>query len=85
MTMAELLADLAAKPHIYSVEAPVARPTVYSTPSPTVTPGIDVVMCLSCHSAHATPYADILRWDYSDMVAGGSGSGGCFTCHTQKN
>jgi hypothetical protein len=69
----------------YSVEAPVARTTVPDTPSDTVTPGTDVVMCLSCHSAHATPYEDMLRWNYSDMVAGGSGSGGCFTCHTQKN
>jgi predicted CXXCH cytochrome family protein len=69
----------------YSLEAPVARPTVYDTPSSTVNPGTDVVMCLSCHSPHATPYADILRWDYTTMIAGGSGTGGCFTCHTKKN
>jgi hypothetical protein len=70
----------------YSVEAPIARPIVPGAPSSTVTPGTDVVMCLSCHSSHATPYADILRWDYSDMIAGDtSKSGGCFTCHTQKN
>jgi hypothetical protein len=69
----------------YSVEAPVARTTVPDSISNIVQPGIDVVMCLSCHAPHATPYADILRWDYSTMVAGGGGSGGCFTCHTQKN
>jgi hypothetical protein len=70
----------------YSVVAPVARPDLDALPSPNqVRPGTDIVMCLSCHAAHATPYADILRWDYSTMVAGGSGSGGCFTCHTQKN
>jgi len=70
----------------YSIEAPVARTTVPDTPSPTVTPGTDVVMCLSCHGAHATDYPDILRWDYSDMIAGDtSKSGGCFTCHTTKN
>jgi len=71
----------------YSTEAPIARTTVPDPPSPTVTPGAtDVVMCLSCHAVHATPYADILRWDYSDMIAGDSSkSGGCFTCHTQKN
>jgi hypothetical protein len=69
----------------YSVEAPVARTTVPDAPSNVVQPGTDVVMCLSCHAAHATPYADILRWNYEGMVAGGSGSGGCFTCHTQKN
>lgn len=69
----------------YSTQAPVARPTVYDTPSSVVYPGTDIVMCLSCHGAHATPYADILKWDYTTMVAGGGGSGGCFTCHTQKN
>jgi len=70
----------------YSTEAPVARPTVYDNPSPTVTPGTDVVMCLSCHGAHGTDYPDILRWDYSEMIAGDSSkSGGCFTCHTEKN
>lgn len=69
----------------YSVQAPVARQTVFDSISSTVTPGTDIVMCLSCHAAHATPYADILKWDYSTMIAGSGGSGGCFTCHTQKN
>jgi predicted CXXCH cytochrome family protein len=69
----------------YSVEAPVARATVPDSPSSTVNPNADIVMCLSCHGAHGTNYPDILRWDYSTMVAGGGGSGGCFTCHTQKN
>lgn len=68
----------------YSVEAPVARTTVFDSPDSVVRPGTDVVMCLSCHAAHATPYADILRWNYNGMIAGGGGSGGCFTCHTQK-
>ncbi len=70
----------------YSVEAPVARTTVPDFPSSVVNPGTDVVMCLSCHASHATDYPDILRWDYSDMIAGDTTkSGGCFTCHTQKN
>ena len=73
----------------YSIEAPVSRPTSFdwgSGPSATVTPGEDMVMCLSCHRPHGSPYQDILRWDYSDMIAGDpSKSGGCFTCHTQKN
>jgi hypothetical protein len=71
----------------YSIEAPVARAgTVPDSSDSTVTPGTNnaIVMCLSCHAAHATPYADILKWDYTAMVAGGGGSGGCFTCHTQK-
>jgi hypothetical protein len=71
----------------YNVEAPVARPTVYDNPSATVTPGTDVVMCLSCHGTHATNYPDMLRWDYDTMLAGGGGASGtgCFTCHTTKD
>jgi predicted CXXCH cytochrome family protein len=68
----------------YSIEAPVARQIIPGSASSTVTPGTDIVMCLSCHRAHASPYPDILRWDYANTVVG-SGSGGCFTCHTQKN
>lgn len=69
----------------YSVEAPVGRITVPDTASPTVTPGADVVTCLSCHAAHASDYPDMLRWDYTTMIAGGGGTGGCFTCHTSKD
>jgi len=75
----------------YSVEAPVARPSVYGTintpgTNDAVAPGTDVVMCLSCHGAHATAYEDILRWNYSDMSAGSAfGNTGCFTCHTTKD
>jgi predicted CXXCH cytochrome family protein len=69
----------------YSVEAPVARTTVPDSIGNTVIPGTDVVMCLSCHMAHASDYPDMLRWDYDTMIAGGGGSGGCFTCHTTKD
>nr|MBF0220884.1 cytochrome c3 family protein [Desulfobulbaceae bacterium] len=45
-----------------------------------------IVMCLSCHRAHASPYPASLRWDYTEMVAGdNSKSGGCFVCHDAKN
>lgn len=72
----------------YDVTAPVGRTTVPSGPSGTVTPGSDVVTCLSCHMAHASPYPDMLRWDYTQMVAGTTGAGagkGCFVCHTLKD
>ncbi len=64
----------------YSVEAPVA----WTNPNPAGPTG-PIVMCLSCHRAHGSPNNSILRWDYSTMVAGGGGTGGCFTCHTTKN
>ncbi|GAB4388384.1 MAG: cytochrome c [Thermodesulfovibrionales bacterium] len=70
---------------VYSVEAPVARVAVLNGPSAEVEPGNDVVMCLSCHVAHASDYPDMLRWDYEAMVAAGGGSGGCFVCHTTKD
>jgi predicted CXXCH cytochrome family protein len=72
----------------YSVEAPVARTSVPSSIGSTVTPGTDVVMCLSCHYAHASQYPDMLRWDYNDMDTGTTGAAagsGCFTCHTDKD
>lgn len=71
----------------YSVEAPVGRTTIPNSPSSIVTPGADVVTCLSCHMAHASPYPDMLRWDYNSMNAHSSGdvNTGCFTCHTSKD
>jgi len=64
----------------YSTEAPVA---FTNTAAPAA--GDGAVMCLSCHRAHGAPNADMLRWDYSTMVAAGGGTGGCFTCHTKKD
>jgi cytochrome c553 len=75
----------------YSVEAPVARAsitTINQSANQTVSPGTDIVMCLSCHYAHGSANADILRWDYNLMIAGTTGSGagtGCFVCHTTKD
>jgi len=72
----------------YDPNTPVARPNLTSIVSTdTVTPGTDMVMCLSCHRAHGSPYADMLRWDYTQQIAGGSGATGtgCFTCHTTKD
>lgn len=43
-----------------------------------------VVTCISCHRAHGSQNADLLRWDYSQVVAGGQVGGACFECHTTK-
>ncbi|MDY6844333.1 MAG: hypothetical protein SVW57_09625 [Thermodesulfobacteriota bacterium] len=74
----------------YVNEAPVAW----------ITPGTParaeaVVMCLSCHRAHGmgdvdgaqdAQFADILRFEYDDMVAGGGvENAGCLTCHNTKD
>ena len=68
----------------YDPIVPVARPALVAV-SDTVTIGTDMVMCLSCHRAHASPYPDMLRWDYATIQASGGGNSGCFQCHTRKN
>ena len=83
-------ADTGGASHEYDPLSPVASPTVDGTPDGTVTPGTDFVMCLSCHRPHGSPYPDMLRWDYSQQIAGSDpGEGildqGCFYCHTKKD
>jgi predicted CXXCH cytochrome family protein len=81
--------------NVYDVSAPVARPqstfVLGMTQSAVVTPGQDLVMCLSCHMAHASPYDFMLRFDYQKMTAGfydsgtdAQGVGGCLACHSEK-
>ncbi len=45
-----------------------------------------IVLCISCHRAHGSPYADLLRWDYGECNAssGSAGNCGCYACHTTK-
>ena len=45
----------------------------------------DVVMCISCHRPHGSPYPDLLRFNYSVNKAGDpSAAAGCETCHGVK-
>ncbi len=69
---------------IYSPDAPVGRGDIPESPSDGVTPGEDIVICLSCHVAHSSPYESVLRWDYDAIVAGEVIKGGCYICHTGK-
>ena len=70
----------------YNLVAPIARTGPPTTVSDSVTAGTGIVMCLSCHRAHGSDQPDLLRWDYSTMIAGGGVKtpAGCFACHTQK-
>lgn len=70
--------------YTYSTETPVAYSTLPSTPAGGDEAG-PTVACVSCHRTHASQYADMLRFDYSTMLAGMGGSGGCFNCHSAKN
>ncbi len=80
-------ADAGGPSHAYDPLSPVAKAVIDSTPDATVTPGSDIVMCLSCHRPHGSPNSDMLRWDYNGMQAGGGGETGtgCFYCHTEKD
>lgn len=75
----------------YNIQAPVARPAVGAsrntvTTNDSTTADGAIVMCLSCHRAHGSNQPDILRWDYSTIIAGGGSSNtGCFVCHTTKD
>lgn len=71
----------------YNLTAPVARTAIPNSPSDTVTPTgstDDIVMCLSCHRAHASPYYKMMRWDYKGWPGNGQ-INGCNVCHTTKN
>jgi len=69
---------------VYSMVAPLARPDPDNVAfTNAVTPGQDIIMCLSCHRAHGSPYYKSLRWNYksSDLATSLSG---CSVCHTGK-
>jgi predicted CXXCH cytochrome family protein len=69
----------------WDVTAPVARTDWSGGISTSAGPG-DVVMCLSCHVAHGSPNAHMLRFDYTTITAGGgSNTTGCFVCHNTKD
>ncbi len=69
----------------YSVISPVGTDDTSTTINSTVysQAGDAIVMCLSCHRAHGTPYGSILRWNYRDWP--GTGYNGCAVCHTSKD
>jgi len=72
----------------YNTDTPIGRPTISDPVSGTVTPGTDIVICLSCHRAHASQYNDALRFSYGEMLLGTAGGGqgnGCFVCHGTKD
>ena len=72
----------------YDPDVPIARPDLAAIGDPAIIESGDMVMCLSCHRAHGSPYPDALRWDYTHMKAGdgGDASGtGCFKCHSDKD
>lgn len=69
----------------YRIDAPLGSSDV-TDGQMTLTDAADrIVMCLSCHRAHASPYPSSLRWDPTQTKSGVSGTGGCFACHGHKD
>jgi predicted CXXCH cytochrome family protein len=67
--------------YVYRKDVPVGYPDPNNPERSTAR-----VMCMSCHRPHGTPYPDLLRWDYSTIMAqGGESNTGCFACHSQKD
>ncbi|MFO7761908.1 MAG: cytochrome c3 family protein [Desulfobia sp.] len=83
-------ADYGGASNTYQLRTPVAsdqtdNPGVVQS---TVFDGTDdaIVTCISCHRAHGSPHADLLRWDYGTCEAGTDNADcGCFDCHTTKD
>ena len=67
----------------YDADVPVA----WTASTNTGDRGTAVVMCLTCHRAHGSPYDDMLRWDYNTDCSTGVANAdcGCFKCHTDKD
>ncbi|MFH0811129.1 MAG: hypothetical protein V2A77_11795 [Pseudomonadota bacterium] len=87
----------------YNPLVPVARQwarDAFTAPSDTIKlgDGGDVVMCLTCHRAHGSPYRSMLRWPYYEKdektgkdkpqpnpaTAIWSDTGGCTFCHRDE-
>jgi hypothetical protein len=65
----------------YDVIAPVAESSP-STTNSVVNSG-SIVMCLSCHRAHASAHFKMMRWDYKGWP-GNFEDNYCAMCHTSK-
>lgn len=67
----------------YDPLVPVARMNLNAVTDPSVVnvySGNEAIMCLTCHRAHGSPYASILRFEYNGYAAS---NGACRTCHTK--
>lgn len=77
--------------YAYVTDVPVATENALSAVGAldTSLAGNRVVMCLSCHRAHASPWDAALRWDPSLVSSGVAAAPdslvGCFACHSFKD
>lgn len=66
-----------------ALSVPVARVTLHdpSDNNQSSSTSDRIVMCLTCHRAHATASDDSLRWTYDATMASPNG---CYRCHSNK-
>ncbi len=69
--------------HDYFADVPVGNTQGLALSKVLQTPGDAIVLCVSCHRAHGSPYWKSLRWDYKGWPANGA-LNGCNACHTSK-
>jgi hypothetical protein len=71
----------------YDVTVPMAYANTTTIPAANDIQASGIITCLTCHVAHGSTYADLLRWDYSSYVVNdGVNTGkGCFKCHADKD
>ena len=69
----------------YATKAPVARTpgTIGMGSKAAAGANQRIIMCLTCHRAHGSPYYAMLRWNYRGWPGPG-GQDGCQICHTSK-
>ncbi len=71
-------------PDSYNLFFPIARSNISTDtyPSDTIYYNTDnVLTCLTCHRAHASPYDKMLRWDNTKAWADMANDEGCKFCH----
>ena len=68
----------------YDPLVPVARSSLSTVKGTVSGADGDMVMCLSCHRPHGSPYYKLMRWDYKSTNLSTALSG-CSKCHTSKN
>jgi len=73
----------------YSLVAPLATAQTTTVVQSAVYAGVTddaVLMCMSCHRAHGSPYPALLRWNYRKWPdTANGGYDGCSICHSSKN
>jgi len=69
----------------YRVDTPIGSSDVTDNTMDLTTATDRIVMCLSCHRAHASPYPSSLRWDPTLIRSGEHNTNGCFACHSHKD